>query len=224
MDVKLLTSFVVRSLDDFSKAIVVQRDLMLNPAMANAEDSIEARVNLKFVEKQAGKKYVDFIMRTNSIMSAPGYTPKSDKRGHDYWKTVVYISTAELDGLLARLDDVYKAAKNSDYINREPYVNAFKGIVRAMIPDISDERLNAMSQEEIMAQVVGLNASTQTTSKHTLQEIVNPKVVDTQEYSDMVRTFAIKYNALQSVKTSNYPFKLAVNRVTYYWIPTDMIP
>lgn len=223
MEVAHLSSFIQETLDKYSKAISSQRDLYSN-WWGNSTDSLEASFNEAFMEERLGKQYVNFIKKTNSIMSAPGYAPRTNADGHDFWKTVVYISSAEFDHLLHQLQGVYNAAKNSDYTNREPYVNAFKGIIKAMIPDITDEHMNAMSQEEIMAQIVGLNARTETTNKYTLQQIVNSKVVDDATYADIVRNFAEKYDNLNRIKTSDYPFRLEVNRNTYYWIPTELIP
>ena len=223
MEVAHLSKFIQDNLEKYSKAINSQRDLYAN-WMGNATDSVEASFNEAFMADRLGSKYVNFIKRTNSIMSAPGYAAQKDKNGHDYWKTVVYISAAELDDLIKRLEGVNKASRNSDYTNRKPYVDAFKGIVKAMIPDISDERMNAMSQDEIMAQVVGLNAQTQTTKSYTLQDIIDPKIVDDQTYAGIVNSFSRKYKSLVSIKTSSYPYRLIVNKNTYYWIPTEMIP
>ena len=187
-------------------------------------DSLEASFNEAFIAARLGKEYVNFMKKTNVIMPVPGYTPKKSQEGYDYWKTVLFISADELENLLHQLEGVYKAAMNSDYTNREPYVNAFKGVIKAMIPEISNERMNAMSQEEIMAQVGGLNARTETTQKHTLQQILNPKLVDDQEYASIIQNFAEKYENLNRIKSSKYPFTLLVNGLTYYWIPTEMIP
>ena len=84
--------------------------------------------------------------------------------------------------------------------------------------------MNAMSQEEIMAQVGGLNARTESIQRHTLQQILNPKLVDDQEYARIIQNFAEKYENLNRIKTSRYPFTLLVNGLNYYWIPTEMIP
>lgn len=195
-----------------------------NGENSNAIDSLEAAFDEAFLEAKIGKQYVEYIKKTNSIMSAPGYTPKRDKDGHEYWKTVLFISDAELDDLLGRLQGVYKAAKQSDYTNREPMVNAFKGVVKAMIPEITDERLNAMSQEDVMSQIAGLNARTGITSKYTLQQLLNPKVVDNVTYADLIHVFAEKYENLARIKTSNYPFSIVEKEIIYYWIPTEMIP
>ena len=225
MKVSDLSDFIQSTLEKFSEAVNSQRDMILSPDMrGNETDSLEASFNEAFIAARLGKEYVNFMKRTNSIMSAPGYTLRKDNKGYDYWKTVIYISSEELNDLLERLQGVYKAAKNSDYTNREPYVNAFKGVIKAMIPEISNERMNAMSQEEIMAQVGGLNARTETTQRHTLQQILNPKLVDDQEYARIIQNFAEKYENLNRIKTSKYPFTLLVNGLTYYWIPTEMIP
>ena len=223
MKVSDLSEFIQLTLEKFSQAVKSQRDLIID-VIGNEDNELEASFNEAFIAARLGKEYVSFMKKTNSIMSAPGYTLRKDAKGYDYWKTVIYISSEELNELLERLQGVYKAAKNSDYTNREPYVNAFKGVIKAMIPEISNERMNAMSQEEIMAQVGGLNARTETTQKHTLQQILNPKLVDDQEYASIIQNFAEKYENLNRIKSSKYPFTLLVNGLTYYWIPTEMIP
>ena len=202
-----------------------------NGKMAGAEednsytrDSLEASFNEAFIAARSGKEFVNYMKETNSIMSAPGYTPKRNKDGHEYWKTVLFISADELHELLYRLEGVYKVAKNSDYTNREPIVNAFKGVIKAMIPEITNERMEAMSQEEIMADIAGLKARTEITQKYTLQQLLNSKLVDDQEYASIIQNFAEKYENLLRINTSKYPFCLLLNGNTYYWLPTDMIP
>ena len=187
-------------------------------------DSLEASFNEAFIAARSGKEFVNYMKETNSIMSAPGYTPKRNKDGHEYWKTVLFISADELHELLYRLEGVYKVAKNSDYTNREPIVNAFKGVIKAMIPEITNERMEAMSQEEIMADIAGLKARTEITQKYTLQQLLNSKLVDDQEYASIIQNFAEKYENLLRINTSKYPFCLLLNGNTYYWLPTDMIP
>ena len=191
---------------------------------SDAIDSLDAAFEEAFLETKIGKQYVEYIKKTNSIMSAPGYTPKRDKNGRDYWKTVLFISDVELDDLMDRLQGVYKAVKSFDYTNREPMVNAFKGVIKAMIPEITNERMEAMSQEEIMADIAGLKARTEITQKYTLQQLLNSKLVDDQEYASIIQSFAEKYEDLTRIKTSKYPFCLILNGSTYYWLPTDMIP
>lgn len=223
MEVAILSSFIKESLTSYSEAISAQRDKYFLGGI-NFTDSLDASFDEAFLEARLGKEYVDYIKKTNSVMSARGYAPRKNADGRDYWKTVIYISSDELDHLLSQLQGVYNAAKTADYINREPYVNAFKGIIKAMIPEKSNEQMNAMSQDEIMAEISGLNTRTETTTNYTLQQILNPKVVDNQKYSTIIQDFAQKYENLIRIKTSNYLFTLKVRDNIYYWIPTDMIP
>jgi hypothetical protein len=81
-----------------------------------------------------------------------------------------------------------------------------------------------MSQEDVMSQIAGLNARTGITSKYTLQQLLNPKVVDNVTYADLIHVFAEKYENLARIKTSNYPFSIVEKEIIYYWIPTEMIP
>lgn len=224
MKVSRLSKDIQETLGKFSKAISAQRNLFYSPQLGNAKDSMEASFDEAFLEAKVGKEYVEFVKKTNSIMSVSGYTPRTDAAGYAYWKTVIYISSRELDELLDKLHGVYNAAKTSDYSNREPYVRAFKGVIKAMIPEKSDEEMSAMSQDEIMNEIAGLNARTETTQKYSLQNILNPKVVDNATYADIIRDFAEKYENLKRIQTSQYEFCLKVRNNLYYWIPTDMIP
>jgi hypothetical protein len=225
MKVSDLSKFIQSALEMFSETVKSKRDLILSTEMRGNEDNeLEASFSEPFIAARLGKEYVNFMKKTNVIMPVPGYTPKKSQEGYDYWKTVLFISADELENLLHQLEGVYKAAMNSDYTNREPYVNAFKGFIQAVIPEMSNERLDAMSQEEIMANVAGLNAQTETTKKYSLQQLLNPKIIDNQTYANIINNFAEKYENLNRIKTSKYPFTLKVNRNIYYWIPTDMIP
>ena len=223
MEVAVLSNFIKESLTAYSEAISTQRDRIFWGGV-NTKDSLDASFDEAFLEAKIGKQYVEYIKKTNSIMSAPGYAPRKNSENHDYWKTVIYISSDELDHLLSQLQGVYNAAKTSDYTNREPYVNAFKGIIRAMIPEKTIEQMNSMSQEEIMAEIAGLNTRTKTTKEYSLQQILNPKVVDNQKYAQILLDFESKYENLIRIKTSEYPFSLKVRNNIYYWIPTDLIP
>jgi hypothetical protein len=223
MNLSRLSYFITETLHKYSNAIRDGKEVYNNP-WANAKDSSQAKFNEEWLIKKRGKEYADFMKKTNSIMSSSAYAPRKNADGHDYWKTVVYISSEELNQLLNDLRGVYQAAKTADFTNREPYVTAFKGVVKTMIPEKSEQDMDAMSQEEIMAEIAGLNVRTETTKKFTLQQLLNPKVVDDATYADILKKFERKYDNLNRLKASNYPFKLVVRNNTYYWLPTEMIP
>lgn len=227
MPTQRLSEYIIDKLGKYSEAIQRQRQVIQMPNLAgNTKDSTEARLTRAFIEERVGKDYVDALIKSNSILSTEGYTPKQDMSGHDYWKTVIYISKEELTKLLDQLSPLNKAAKESSYDNRTPYITAVKGLIRSMIPEFGndEERMGKMTTEEVMKVVYGLNATTKTLKgQYTLQDIQNPKIVDNQTYASIINEFAEKYKNLQDINKS-YEFKLQVNQTTYYWIPTDQLP
>lgn len=220
-----LTNYMIDKLGQYSEAIQKQRQVIQNLG-GNTRDSTEARLTRAFIEERVGKEYVEQLVKSNSILSTEGYTPKKDVANNDYWKTVLYISTDELTKLIDNLRPLYKAAKESSYNNRTPYITAVKGLIKSMIPEFGkdEERMGKMTTEEVMAVVYGLNATTKTLSGRTLQEIQNPKIVDNEEYALIINLFAEKYDNLVRLSNGNYEFKLQVNGTTHYWIPTDQLP
>ncbi len=225
MDPNKLSTLIQSSIGLFAKAIKQQTDVIVNPFDANtSSNQLDAAIDSAFIIQRIGAEYYRYIKQSNSMVAFNGYVRKDDGNGHNYWKPIVYISSDELTYLVERLGPVNEAAKKGDYSNRTPYINAMKALTRTMVPDITEEELNAMGTEEVMALINGLNESAQALKGPSLAQINEPKAVSNSQYMTMVNDFVRKYNNLQKIRNQGYKYSLKVNNDTYYWLPIELLP
>ena len=177
-----------------------------------------------WLASRIGKEYAENLKNTNTTVSFKGYTLKQDKSsGRDYYKTVIFISQQELQGLMMSLNDLYTVAQQKGN-DREPYVKAMKALVKSMIPNITDAEMNAKGIDEVMGMVQGLNASTMLTRGRTIAEVASTKAVNATEYQNIIAKFKRQYLKLQAIQKSPYKFVREFNGAKYYWIPTEDLP
>jgi len=225
MDPNKLSTLIQSSIGTFAKAIEQQINVVVNPFEANTSATqLDAAIDSAFIIQRVGAEYYRYIKQSNSMVAFNGYVRKDDGNGHNYWKPIVYISSNELKDLLLRLAPVNEAAIQRDYNNREPYVNAMKALTRAMVPDITEEEINAMGTEKVMALISGLNESAQALKGPSLAQINDPNAVPNTQYMTMVNDFVRKYNNLQKIQQHGYKYTLIVNNTTYYWLPIELLP
>ena len=182
------------------------------------------QLDQRWLEAKVGKQTMDLLRQSNTAVSFRGYSPKRDRESErDFYKTVIFISQQELNTLMIRLTPLHEVA-NRKGNDRTPYVNALKALVQSMIPNISDAEMNAMSQDQIMGMVAGLNASTMTLGGRTLSEIASSQAVNATEYQSIIKKFDRQYLKLQKIQKSPYKYVRESNGAKYYWIPTDDLP
>ena len=188
----------------------------------DTRDDIETALDSAEIVKRIGLKYYNQIKNSNSMVAYTGYAKKKNEGDRNYWKPVVFISVQEYNELMSRLLSVYNVAKTGK-LDRTPYVAAMKGILRSLVPDITDEEMDRRGVDEVMRMVNGLNESTNALKGYTLLEIQSKEVVSDAKYRELLTNFRRKFEKLQQIK-NNYQFKLKLNNTTYYWLPMEDMP
>ena len=164
--------------------------------------------------REDNMRYISFI----------GYTREmSPELGESYWRPVICISEDEFKDLMTNLQGVMAAVCSGSDVRR-PYVTAMKTLVRTMIPDITEAQMQQKGNKEIMAMVAGLNVSSDALRGRTLEEILDSRIVSDEEFQGLVTNFVDKFNKLDQMRTSEYPFSIMRNGTRWFWIPVADLP
>ena len=167
------------------------------------------------------KKMREDNMRCISFI---GYTREmSPELGESYWQPVICISEDEFKDLMTNLQGVMTAVSSGSE-DRRPYVTAMKTLVRTMIPDITEAQMQQKGNKEIMAMVAGLNVSSDALRGRTLEEILDSRIVSDEEFQGLLTNFVDKFNKLDQMRTSEYPFSIMRNGTRWFWIPVADLP
>lgn len=183
-----------------------------------AQYSEGAKMDSAYVVSKFGLERYKALKAKGDFLAFSGYTPKMSKDGHSYWKSVLFISHDEFNELLNRLSKV--EVKSQD---RGKYVDAMKGLIRSMVPDIKESEMEEMSNSEIMALILGLNERTESLS-FSLSDINDQTVVSPENFRRMCKDFQDKYENLVAIKESEYTFRYENDGAVYYWLPIELLP
>lgn len=164
---------------------------------------------------------INAIKKNNSLMAFNGEVDIQSPSGQDYWQPIIYISDDEFQQLIERLKPVRKAAAEGD---RKPYVNAMKALIRSMVPDITEAEMDAKDVKEVMALVAGLNVKTGSLGGRTLMQIQDENIVNKVEFDGMISSFNNKYDKLEKINGTKYPFAVQRKGTWWYWIPVSDLP
>lgn len=216
-----LTKLIVEAVPNIGKVVENQIDAI--PGLMNNTNPVIFQAQKNFIMSRLTEAEWKKIEATNSCMAQDGYVKKKDENGFPLWSPVVYISSDEFESLLGRLKGVYDSI-NKDSKDRKPYVEAMKALVRSMIPDVSEERMNKMSDKDVMQLITGLNVQTEGLKSHSLKDMQSSKAVPAVEFQKMLEDFKNKYERLYEIKHSDYKYKYSFNGATYYWIPVEDLP
>ena len=188
------------------------------------ERTASAEANIALWERYYGEETIKKWANDGLITAKEGYTPRKDKAsGYDYWQPVIYISNAEYNDLISKLQPVMAAA-NEGSEDRRPYVDAMKELIRTLYGDIDEKEMMNKNTQEVMALVAGLNVkSAALSSGRTLIEIQDNQVVSQEEFQDMISEFKRKYNKLDRIK-NGYKYSIKIVGDTWYWIPVEDLP
>ena len=231
MNVAKLYDIVKDSYIQFNTAIEARVASLLHSdewAMYDDETVTErtaaATVNLNFLKDAFGEEGLKKLKEENMLTAFKGFTRQTDPElGESYWQPVIYISEDEFKDLMTNLQGVM-AAVSSGSDDRRPYVTAMKTLVRTMIPDITEAQMQQKGNKEIMAMVAGLNVSSDALRGRTLEEIQDNKIVSQEEFQGLVTNFVDKFNKLDQMRTSEYPFSIMRNGTRWFWIPVADLP
>ena len=226
MELNKLSSLMQEAIMYCSESVNYQIDLLasLNAGgfnVNNAAGSID--IDEEYLKQKLGVEKYEQIKKANSLMTFKGYSRKVHKSGRSLFKPVVFISSNELNALIEQLAPVNEAAviQTND---REPYVKAMKALIKSMVPDITDERMNQMGYKEVMNLVAGLNEAASALKGYSIMEIASPQAVSQTEYASIVSDFKRKFGMLQRLKQEQYKYTRTFNGLKYYWLPVEDLP
>ena len=186
--------------------------------------SASAEANLILWNKYFGEDVIKKWAQDGLITAKEGYTLKKDKEsGYDYWQPVIYISNAEYNDLMSKLQPVMAAAEEGSE-DRRPFVDAMKELIRTLYGNIDEKEMMGKNTKEVMALVAGLNVKSEALSSgRTLMDIQDNKVVGQDEFATMISDFQNKYRKLDRIK-NGYKYSIKIVGDTWYWIPVQDLP
>lgn len=224
MDPSALSRLIEQSIGDFSQAIQTQIDMYNVTGFAEGDvNASDLEISKNFLTNRVGQEYADILGRGDINMTFTGYVPKQSTERIDYFKPVVFLSSDELNNLIKRLQPVYDASERITN-DRRPYIDAVKGLLQAMLPDITNDELNDMDIAEASKRIAGLNESSAATKTHTLAELQDSRTVPNHEFQILVNDFITKFKGLRNIATHPYKYSYEKNGTRYYWIPVENLP
>lgn len=224
MDPTALSRLIAQNIGDFSKAIQAQIDALAGTGFGGGDvHESDSDMDEKFLISRIGKELYEELKRKSVMLTFTGYAPKRNAQNIDYFKPVVFLSSDELNNLIKRLQPVYDATEGIT-TDRRPYIEAIKGLLQAMIPDISNDELNDMDIAEASKRISGLNEASAATKSYTLAQLQDPKAVPNNVFRGLVDDFIIKFKDLRKIATSPYKYSYEKNGTKYYWIPVENLP
>ena len=226
MQIDKLSSLMQEAIMYCSESVQYQIDILVawqNQAFAPSPNVNGIDLDEQYLIEKLGKDRYEQVKRANSLITFKGYALKTHKSGRQFFKPVVFISSDELNALIERLAPVNNAAV-AQTNDRDPYVRAMKALIQSMVPDITDERMNSMGYNEVMATAAGLNEAATALKGPSILEIANPQAVSHTEYASLVSDFRRKFQMLQRLKSTPYKFTRIFNGIKYYWLPVEDLP
>lgn len=207
---------------NFQDVLISQESAVIKIGNRNTRTEAQytegAQMDSAFLVSKFGLDQYKTLKAKGDFLAFSGYAPKKNGEGLDYWKSVLFISHDEFNELLRSLSKVEVKKEN-----RGLYVDAMKGLIRSMVPDIKESEMNEMSNDEIMAMILGLNERT-TSLDCKLSDITDQTVVSKEEFKKMCKDFQDKVDNLRNIRDGEYPFRYENDGAVYYWLPIELLP
>lgn len=227
MDANNLTSLITANIGNFSNAVQEQINVLQIGASSGFTGNTGSALNemdLQFLISKLGKDLAEDLINKNVTIATTSYVPIKDKSGRDYWKPIVFMSTAELDELLKSLEKVYNdATKVKESNDRKPYIDAVKALLRAMVPDITEAEMDQKGIADVMNMISGLNVKTDALN-YSLIDLADVHKVPNDKFQSLVNDFCDRYEKVRRIRKSNYTYAFDSNNVKYYWVPVEDLP
>lgn len=228
MNPEMLTKHMATSIMELSAAIQKQKDLIAKGVsiFKGGGDNGPIGIDIEVFRRMFGDKWVEMMLKSNSLMNFNGYAKKKDDSGRDFFKPIIFISVEEFDHLLKRLAPVKEVALNSNNKDRTHYIEAMKALVQSFAPGMSDGDMAKLTNEQIQEMIYGLHGvEGGMVKKHSLDDLSNQTVVSATEYMSIINDFGKKYDKLIRIRNNkSYKFVKAFNGAKYYWIPIEDLP
>ncbi len=232
MDVDNLALLLQSAIADFSRTVQEQIDVIRR----SAEDAIAqgflgsgktATMNISqsYMIKQLGEDWAKLMMESGAMVTFKGYAYKEHTSGREFFKPIIFISDAEFQELLKRLQPVAQLARDPNSRDRTPYINAMKMLIRSLAPGITDQDMDNLNNNDITALIGGLHESAEALTSYTLEDLSDPLVIDAAKYYSILRDFDTKFKRLRNIRmNTRYEYVKQFNGEKYYWIPIEDLP
>lgn len=226
MEPNILSKLITDNIGGFKDAIEKQIEVLQkgNSNIAAVGDTVGLNpMDLQFLKDRLGPELAEKMLKKHITMATTSYVPKAIG-STNLWKPVIFLSTAEFDNLIERLEPVYNEANavmNDN--NRKPYVDAVKGLLRAMVPDITDAEMDQKGLSEVMNMISGLNVTSDALDIP-LSDLQDIHKVPKDKFVSLVNDFCSKFETLRRIRKTNYLYAYTSNDIKYYWIPVENLP
>lgn len=232
MNPQELTKLLQGAIADFSQTVQEQ----INVIRKEAEDAkingflgsgkmATMNISQAFMIKQLGEDWAKLMAESGAMVTFKGYAYKEHSTGRNYFKPIIFISDAEFQTLLKRLQPVSLVARSADHRDRTPYITAMKQLIQSLAPGITDAEMDKLNNNEITALIGGLHESAKALNTYTLEDLNDPLVVEAAEYARITKDFTDKYRRLTKIRmNTRYEFVKQFNGEKYYWIPIEDLP
>ena len=225
MKVEDLTSGIGEVVGEWKRSVQVLTSMGGNfiqtgkPVTMARDDTVGALLDEDAVISIIGEENYKVLKDQNALISFRGYAPKR-YANRPLFKVVVFFPEAELKNLVRSLDKVSQAAMNGN-ADRRPYYEAMMSLARSTV---AQGQIRTSSYYEILAKVFGI--ADYKPRGYTLDDIVEPGVVSSDEYKKIVNEMEQSIRRLKSVLQKNYPFVMETpgTKDKYYWLPSDYLP
>lgn len=219
MQPEALTRYVNNAINGFSKSITASKAIF-------EETLVNVDFYPAFLKKKLGEKGYNDWLQVKAISAYGGYAHIKDLGDEDNWKAILYLSSDELAGLIANLENISKAAEEGN-TDRTIYISAIRELLkRQMGGSITDDEINALSPEELEDKIYGIvnvKSENMRFTKYSLKDLASRKTVSDDDYFDVLDRFVKKYKKLKTF-TQGYEYRMDVGGMYYYWIPLDDLP
>lgn len=219
-----LTHYINSTVSRFSKTI--------NNSSVTLEESL-ADVDFypEFLISKIGEKNYKSWKSVKAISAYAGYAKIKDLSSQDDWKSIIYLSYDELQGLIRNLEGVSNALKNRD-TDRNVFVSAIRELLRRQLGgSISDKEIQELPSEkleEAIYGIVNIPSENMRFTKYSLKDLMNRKAVNDEKYFEILDNFDKKYKKLKTY-LKDYKYCMEVGnesgaKMRYYWIPLEDLP
>lgn len=224
MKPEVLSGLIQDGIRNFSGAVEQQKEAIVSGFDARTATEIDNgdQFDANYLKNILGEEQYMQMLAAKTVCALTGYTPKQTTAGHDYYKSVIFISVHEFQQMMDYFAKVYTASRNVE--NRQPYINAMKQLLNTMVPDMSPEEMEATSNKDITNMIAGLNAATESQKGYTMEQLADPLQVDGNTFRKLLNDFRKKYTELQNILDEGYNYEFKSNEDVYYWIPIELLP
>lgn len=225
----VLKELINGTIKDFAATVQSQLDILVKrmSGVAPANSLVKSGDGTVSVSQAFADKILGKGIKQNAVVNFAGYTSKTHSSGRDFFKSVLFIEEKELQELLRVLEEVKRAADDSNAEYRKPYIDALRALVGSLTGSLSDATSSRMTQQDIMNMIGGLAVDNRAAKGPTLDELNNPHIVSNEEYLSIIQDFVKKVEELRVIANSeDYRKRYAkdFNGECFYWIPVEKLP